>query len=279
LYFQAWADAFRNQPDLQGVVQVYEELVSKGVTFPATDLDAMAPILTPKQSYEVVSQPDGPITASAEQLAKLRSDLDVVNSNLKVFREMLTEIVPGRETQEELQLLKELHSTCKQMQLRVLDLIRTVGNEEVTCEFQCYSTFIGIDLLRKCNSGLRFNIADELLVMNDEFNSVFEKYDRFMTNRSGDATGDASAPSAQPATADLIDVGQAKSLEEQLAGMKVTSASTADAYAANSEQQAPVGIATAINNKNSVTDVEAQEMENWLAAQGQKGKQTLMALY
>ncbi|EYB93142.1 hypothetical protein Y032_0185g1017 [Ancylostoma ceylanicum] len=262
---QAWADAFRNQPDLQGVVQVYEELVSKGVTFPATDLDAMAPILTPKQtvftepkastavssqsggasSYEVVSQPDGPITASAEQLAKLRSDLDVVNSNLKVFREMLTEIVPGRETQDELQLLKELHSTCKQMQLRVLDLIRTVGNEEVTYE---------------------------LLVMNDEFNSVFEKYDRFMTNRSGDATGDASAASAQPATADLIDVGQAKSLEEQLAGMKVTSASSADAYAANSEQQAPVGIATAINNKNSVTDVEAQEMENWLAAQGQKEK-------
>ncbi|ETN68974.1 hypothetical protein NECAME_01084 [Necator americanus] len=250
---QAWADAFRNQPDLQGVVQVYEELVSKGVTFPATDLDAMAPILTPKQSYEVVSQPDGPITASAEQLAKLRSDLDVVNSNLKVFREMLTEIVPGRETTDELQLLNELHSTCKQMQLRVLDLIRSVGNEEVTYE---------------------------LLVMNDEFNSVFEKYDRFMTNRSGDATGDASGGSAQPATADLIDVGQSgKSLEEQLAGMKVTSASSAEAYAANSEQQAQVGIATAINNKGNVTDIEAQEMEKWLAAQGQKGEKIIKAPY
>ncbi|VDL71934.1 unnamed protein product [Nippostrongylus brasiliensis] len=243
---QAWADAFRGQPDLQGVVQVYEELVTKGVTFPATDLDAMAPIITPKQSYEVVSHADGPITASAEQLAKLRSDLDVVNSNLKVFREMLTEIIPGRETQDELQLLNELHATCKQMQLRVLDLIRSVGNEEVTYE---------------------------LLVMNDEFNSVFEKYDRFMTNRTGDASGDSGAAQTHPETGDLIDVGQSgKPLEQQLAGMKMTTASASDAYSANSEPQAAIGIATAINSKTGVTDEEAKEMESWLAAQGQKEK-------
>ncbi|KAK5982997.1 Target of Myb protein 1 [Trichostrongylus colubriformis] len=260
---QAWADAFRGHPDLQGVVQVYDELVTKGVTFPATDLDAMAPIITPKQtvfteprtsplppqpshsegarSYEVVSHADGPITATAEQLAKLRSDLDVVNSNLKVFREMLTEIIPGRETADELQLLNELHATCKQMQLRVLDLIRSVGNEEVTYE---------------------------LLVMNDEFNSVFEKYDRFMTNRTGDGTGDVAAAPAQQEVGDLIDVGQSgKPLEQQLAGMKVTSASTSDAYSANNEPQAAIGIATAINSKNGVSDVEAKEMESWLAAQ------------
>ncbi|VDO67381.1 unnamed protein product [Heligmosomoides polygyrus] len=201
-------------------------MVSKGVTFPATDLDAMAPIITPKQtvftepqlppavlpepvlvvgptSYEVVAQAEGPITATAEQLSKLRSDLDVVNSNLKVrlvFREMLTEIIPGKETQDELQLLNELHATCKQMQLRVLDLIRTVGNEEVTCEFR----------------------YDELLVMNDEFNSVFEKYERFMINRSGDASGDGAAEVQPTETGDLIDVGQSgKPLEQQLAGMSM----------------------------------------------------------
>ncbi|KAJ1350775.1 hypothetical protein KIN20_006653 [Parelaphostrongylus tenuis] len=264
---QAWADAFRNQPDLQGVVQVYEELVTKGVTFPATDLDSLAPIITPKQtvftepqsphrsprpisdgssSYEVVAQADGPLTATAEQLAKLRSDLDVVNSNLKVkcFREMLTEIVPGRETTEELQLLNDLYATCKQMQLRVLDLIRTVGNEEVTYE---------------------------LLVMNDEFNSIFEKYERFVTNRSGEAGADVSTTVNEPPPGDLIDIGQSeKPLEEQLGGIKVSSSSTADSYSANSEAQAAVGISTVINNKNNVTDVEAREMEKWLAAQGQK---------
>lgn len=80
---------------------------------------------------------------------------------------------------------------------------------------------------------------------------------------------------------------------------EVTTASTSDAYQANSEQQAAIGIATAINSKvciwekfprasrhkssvtgvncrclqNGVTDTEAQEMEKWLAAQGQTGEQ------
>lgn len=46
---QIWADAFRAQPDLNGVVQVYQELKNKGIEFPVTDLDAMAPIYTPQR--------------------------------------------------------------------------------------------------------------------------------------------------------------------------------------------------------------------------------------
>jgi hypothetical protein len=46
---QSWADAFRGQPALNGVCLVYDDLKSKGVEFPMTDLDAMAPILTPKR--------------------------------------------------------------------------------------------------------------------------------------------------------------------------------------------------------------------------------------
>lgn len=49
-YFQCWADAFRGQSDLKGVCEVYDELKSKGIEFPMTDLDAMAPIYTPKRS-------------------------------------------------------------------------------------------------------------------------------------------------------------------------------------------------------------------------------------
>ncbi|KRT78160.1 hypothetical protein AMK59_7664, partial [Oryctes borbonicus] len=41
---QSWADAFKNQPELSGVVSVYKDLIAKGIEFPATDLDAMAPI-------------------------------------------------------------------------------------------------------------------------------------------------------------------------------------------------------------------------------------------
>lgn len=48
---QSWADAFRHDSELQGVVQVYQELKNKGIEFPMTDLDSMAPIQTPPRVY------------------------------------------------------------------------------------------------------------------------------------------------------------------------------------------------------------------------------------
>lgn len=48
----------------------------------------------------------GPVNPSAEQLAKLRSELDVVQGNLKVFGEMLTEMTPGQEDPSDLELLQ-----------------------------------------------------------------------------------------------------------------------------------------------------------------------------
>lgn len=46
---QAWSDAFRGNPALTGVSEVYDELKAKGVEFPATDFDHMVPINTPKR--------------------------------------------------------------------------------------------------------------------------------------------------------------------------------------------------------------------------------------
>lgn len=51
---QSWADAFRNQPDLQGVYQVYKELRQKGIEFPMTNLDTMAPIHTPHKVSSII---------------------------------------------------------------------------------------------------------------------------------------------------------------------------------------------------------------------------------
>lgn len=48
---QSWSDAFQQYPELQGVTQVYQELKSKGIEFPMTNLDTMAPILTPQKVY------------------------------------------------------------------------------------------------------------------------------------------------------------------------------------------------------------------------------------
>ena len=47
LFFQTWADAFRGQPDLREVDKVYQDLKKKGIEFPMTDLDSLAPIHTP----------------------------------------------------------------------------------------------------------------------------------------------------------------------------------------------------------------------------------------
>lgn len=50
---QIWADAFKNQPDLNGVTQMYIELKNKGIEFPQTDIENMAPIYTPQRvSYQ-----------------------------------------------------------------------------------------------------------------------------------------------------------------------------------------------------------------------------------
>uniref|UniRef100_A0A6Q2Y619 Target of myb1 like 2 membrane trafficking protein n=1 Tax=Esox lucius TaxID=8010 RepID=A0A6Q2Y619_ESOLU len=175
---QAWADAFRSSPDLTGVVHIYEELKRKGIEFPMADLDALSPIHTPQrpQAAATASVPkpaavpspaptpipqiphipsvQGPITANPEQIARLRSELDIVRGNTKVMSEMLTEMVPGQEDASDLELLQELNRTCRSMQQRVVELISRVSNEEVT---------------------------EELLHVNDDLNNIFLRYERMLT--------------------------------------------------------------------------------------------------
>uniref|UniRef100_A0A8C6TLI0 Target of myb1 like 2 membrane trafficking protein n=1 Tax=Neogobius melanostomus TaxID=47308 RepID=A0A8C6TLI0_9GOBI len=186
---QAWADAFRSSPDLTGVVHIYEELKRKGVEFPMADLDALSPIHTPQRGTPEVdpavlkylappaptagppkpahvpapqtvnsTSTQGPITATPEQIARLRSELDVVRGNVKVMSEMLTELAPGQEEDSELELLQELNRTCRAMQQRVVELISRVSNEEVT---------------------------EELLHVNDDLNNIFLRYDRYERFRYG----------------------------------------------------------------------------------------------
>ncbi|XP_071953822.1 uncharacterized protein [Antedon mediterranea] len=199
---QSWADAFRALPDLQGVVKVYEELRTKGIEFPATDLDTLAPIITPERSVPeldpAVSRPpshnrqapqmhhhpspvvppaqlaEGPVNLSPEQLVKMQKDLEVVQGNYRVFSEMLTEMTPGQENPGDLELLQELNRTCRSMQSRVVHLLNKVSNEEVT---------------------------GELLRINDDLNNVFVRYDRFERYRQ--QTQPSNAQSQQPAMTGL----------------------------------------------------------------------------
>uniref|UniRef100_A0A7N8WR07 Target of myb1 like 2 membrane trafficking protein n=1 Tax=Mastacembelus armatus TaxID=205130 RepID=A0A7N8WR07_9TELE len=203
---QAWADAFRSSPDLTGVVHIYEELKRKGIEFPMADLDALSPIHTPQRGTPEVDPAMLnvlqyfeccfllPSTKSASllglnntcmflndlgpccfQIARLRSELDIVRGNIKVMSEMLTEMVPGQEDASDLELLQELNRTCRAMQQRVVELISRVSNEEVT---------------------------EELLHVNDDLNNIFLRYERYERYRLGRA-----AQNNGVSTDNLIDLG------------------------------------------------------------------------
>ncbi|NXJ88043.1 TOM1 protein, partial [Corythaixoides concolor] len=233
---QSWADAFRSSPDLTGVVAVYEDLRRKGLEFPMTDLDMLSPIHTPQrtvyssdsqsgqnspavnspQQIESILHPvtlptgrgtssDVPITPTPEQIEKLRSELEVVNGNMKVMSEMLTELVPSQAEPSDLELLQqELNRTCRAMQQRVLELIPRVLHEQLT---------------------------EELLLINDNLNNVFLRYERFERLRTGEPV-----KAQNEAENSLIDLGPStpsvvrqpevtNNLSSQLAGMNLGSSS------------------------------------------------------
>ncbi|KAM9471941.1 TOM1-like protein 2 isoform 2-T2 [Salvelinus alpinus] len=125
----------------------------------AAPAPAPAP-LTPVLQIPHIPNVQGPITANPEQIARLRSELDIVRGNTKVMSEMLTEMVPGQEDSSDLELLQELNRTCRAMQQRVVELISRVSNEEVT---------------------------EELLHVNDDLNNIFLRYERYERYRSGRA--------------------------------------------------------------------------------------------
>ncbi|CAG9561374.1 unnamed protein product [Danaus chrysippus] len=188
---QCWADAFQNQPELQGVGQVYNELRNKGVEFPMTDLDAMAPIFTPQRSVmdggeAVVGSPqrsiqqNSPSRPSQEQAigtilsdsqsSKLRADLSVVEGNMTVMNDMLTELTSLPYTQhheQDIELLNELADTLKAMQTRVAELVGRLGESPLTAD---------------------------LLLTNDRLHNLLLRHSRFINNRIA-ATGGAT-PSA-----------------------------------------------------------------------------------
>ncbi|XP_005103052.1 TOM1-like protein 2 isoform X2 [Aplysia californica] len=228
---QTWADAFRGNPELKEIEKVYQELKQKGIEFPMTDLDNLAPIHTPARSVpereqppmerggssrgkkyaELVNESDdeqpagfapaafppggyppavypqagyrppesegggsGPL--SSDQTSKLRRELDVVQGNIRVMSEMLTELSPNNVDPSDLELLQELNRTCRQMQSRIVELLNEIATEEVT---------------------------NDLLRINDDLNNVFLRYERFERYRTGQS-GQGSAPEVDNGTQDSL---------------------------------------------------------------------------
>ncbi|KZS15499.1 putative ADP-ribosylation factor-binding protein GGA1 [Daphnia magna] len=218
---QSWSDAFQQYPELHGVTQVYQELKSKGIEFPMTNMDLMAPILTPQktftQSETVPAVHSNPVSAiqpvyqrpstadpqqtppgvdssalsanqsidlSGPQLTKLQHELSVVEGNMSVLSEMLAEMSPGQENPADLELLCELYATCRTMQQRLVDLVDRVANDEITAH---------------------------LLKINDDLNNLFLRYERYEKNRqavvqgAGSETLQKTTPRPTSALIDLAD--------------------------------------------------------------------------
>lgn len=191
---QTWADAFQNQPHTQGVVQVYQELKAKGMQFPMTDLDSMAPILTPERSVpetmnamnqheqinicdianqqQIQSSPQllsssssssSPIRLKEQQIKKLKSEIDVVQGNMRVLGEMLQFFTDNckqgttKPDDNDMELLHQLYSTCRSMQERIVELVGKLVDDELTAELLC---------------------------INDELNNLFLRYSRYTKNKT-----------------------------------------------------------------------------------------------
>ncbi|XP_060946868.1 target of Myb1 membrane trafficking protein-like isoform X2 [Limanda limanda] len=225
---QSWADAFRSSPSLAGVVYVYDDLRRRGLEFPMTDLDALSPIHTPNRSIPENETPDvtavappahqsqpqapveatelnasppvepngGPASLSAEQEQKLRSELALVKGNLTVMSEMLNELVPGQSKPDDTELLQQLYSVCKNMQTRVVELIPQLLDE---------------------------GFMEELLVVNDDLNNAFIRYERFDRLNKAQIS---SHPQSSTSNTSLIDVSPQPPTLSQPAVIPTTSQPT-----------------------------------------------------
>lgn len=126
--------------------------------------------------HDVIDSPIHAVAAAAsasggisgDQIAKLQSELDIVQINITILSEMLTELKPNQESPADYKLLIDLVATCKEMQTRIVDLIGKVNNDEITAE---------------------------LLRLNDELNNLFLRYQRYEKNRDPKTATDKT-PSA-----------------------------------------------------------------------------------
>uniref|UniRef100_A0A8C6I6K8 Target of myb1-like 1 (chicken) n=1 Tax=Mus spicilegus TaxID=10103 RepID=A0A8C6I6K8_MUSSI len=150
------------------------------------------------------------------KIGKLHSELDMVKMNVKVMTAILMENTPGSENHEDIELLRKLYKTGREMQERIMDLLVVVENEDVTME---------------------------LIQVNEDLNNAILGYERFTRNQQRlleqkrnptEATGTSSEPSAP--SCDLLDLspivpvptpneGALNSVNAQLSGLSVSSPS------------------------------------------------------
>ncbi|KAJ4922108.1 hypothetical protein JOQ06_027932 [Pogonophryne albipinna] len=234
---QSWADAFRSSPSLAGVVYVYDDLRRRGLEFPMTDLDALSPIHTPNRSTPENETPETAPAATPTPQSEPQPASSVPPQSTSPPDQRGEE--PGslsaqqeQKLRSELALVKgnltQLYSVCKNMQSRVVELIPQLLDEG----------FIG-----------------ELLVINDDLNNAFIRYERFDRLNKAQVS---NTPQSSSTTTNLLDLSPEPPSLSQPAVITTTSQS-ADSAPDNQHQSA--------NHKEEEFDMFAHSRGSSLADQ------------
>ncbi|XP_052049825.1 TOM1-like protein 1 [Apodemus sylvaticus] len=228
-FIKTWSQGFLGGVDVSEVKEVYLDLLKKGVQFPPSDGESEtrqeAGQISPNRPTSVPTAPalssiiapkNPTISLVPEQIGKLHSELDMVKMNVKVMTAILMENTPGSENHEDIELLRKLYKTGREMQERIMDLLVVVENEDVTVE---------------------------LIQVNEDLNNAILGYERFTRNQQRlleqnrnrmEATNTSSEPSAP--SCDLLNLsptlpvptsseGALNSVNTQLSGLSVSSPS------------------------------------------------------
>lgn len=269
---ERWADAFRSQPDLSGVVSVYTDLKAKGVTFPARDPNSHVPIQTPQRTVPSSSpplqpaaavsrsgraqsggggmvagpppmqQPGGQVLLEGEGYNKISQDLVVVQSSIEMFEDIMRALESPANEGADWKLADELSITCRQMKDRIVDLIERIANEDLTIE---------------------------LLRLNDELNTVFTRYETLAKKRPAEqhpptvgSREQQSASSARPTQPAVV-------AANPTATTTTTTAATAATTSTSTGSRDPVGSAKPkLSGVSSSTLNELSQIDFNAAAQG-----------
>lgn len=275
-----WAQAHKNDHEFKAIDNFYLDLITKGIEFPtgdppstlnATDLELatdlgrvqIAQQGTPVQPAhppqaqnlrQVVPDSAAAVRLNEEQIAKLKSELDIVDNNILVMNEVLTEHQPSdskkptaSKISEDISLLQELFITTSEMQKRVTQLIGNIANDDV----------IG-----------------ELLRVNDDLNNVFVRYERFKkgSNFSKPAETDSkrtpvNPPAPKVEEKSLIDFGDDSTTSTN--DIKIDLLNANSKISGNSSNMLKTQQSKESNDENAFLhdENEIAEMENWLKTQ------------
>ncbi|XP_046349144.1 target of Myb protein 1-like isoform X3 [Haliotis rufescens] len=206
---QTWADAFRGAPDLKEVEKVYSELKSKGIEFPMTDLDHMAPIYTPARSVPETEQTAlNRHRGSSARSTSVRSPQQPQQPPPPQLQQSVpgpqfvggapTPIQPNQEQQGKLRReLEVVSGNIRVMSEMLTELTPTScdpSDLELLQELHRTNRQMQSRLVDLLNHVATEDVTNELLRVNDDMNNVFLRYERFERYRTGQAGTPDQAP-------------------------------------------------------------------------------------